>query len=454
MTHERGLAVESSHLNLLRRPWVRWGLYFGIWTVFAVADACQSYALSSLLGQRPPLTLPECLALTLSMCYCLALLALPLLWLARRLSFSRHAWQSGDAFDPIADRRPPEPQRWRGPLIILLMATIVAALLKVILEVPAERLIRPANHELQKRTDLQLLQIFFSAYFLFYLLVFWLVLGIAYALDFYRRYRERELHAAHLEGQLAVAQLQVLKMQLQPHFLFNTLHAISALIHQNVEVADRMVARLGELLRTTLDSAGIQEVSLRQELAFIEPYLEIEQARLGPRLTIRIEAEASILDARLPNLLLQPLVENAVRHGVAAHAGPGVIEIRACRERDLLKLTIRDNGRGLSSNYVEGVGVSNTRARLRQLYGAAQRFEMHNHPEGGLLVTVALPYREEAEDSPLYPVSEKRGREPSAKRLSNISSSCRARFPTPLLRNRDHRSRRSTWQGEPCRCAS
>jgi signal transduction histidine kinase len=381
--------VDRSQENLLGRPEIFWPLYVIVWTALAVTEACQSFFLSEMIGR--PLQLWQCFAISLLMWYTLGALAPLLVWVARR-------WPLG-------------PGCWVGPLLLLLGASAALALFKVVLDIPAERLIRPNATLVQGRTDLELFQIFFNAHFVLYLLILWLVLGFAHALDFYRKYRERELRASHLEAQLAVAQLQVLKMQLQPHFLFNTLHAISALMHKDVDLADHMVARLGELLRTTLDNAGTQEVSLRQELDFIQPYLEIEQARLGPRLTVRIDADPAVMDARVPNLLLQPLVENAVRHGIAAQTGPGVIEIRACRECDLLKLTIRDNGRGLSSNYREGVGVSNTRARLHQLYGAAQRFEMHNHPTGGLLVTVALPYREDAgpDSFPLAPVGE-RGR--------------------------------------------
>jgi two-component system LytT family sensor kinase len=144
-------------------------------------------------------------------------------------------------------------------------------------------------------------------------------------------------------------------------------------------------------------------------LDFIKPYLEIEQARLGPRLTVRLEIDPDVMDARVPNLVLQPLVENAVRHGIAPRAGPGVLEIRAVRERNLLKVSVRDNGPGLSSNYREGVGVTNTRARLRQLYGHEQQFAMHNHPEGGLLVTVALPFRELAGEPTPQPLEEPGG---------------------------------------------
>jgi sensor histidine kinase YesM len=183
-------------------------------------------------------------------------------------------------------------------------------------------------------------------------------------------------------------------MQLHPHFLFNTLHAISALMHQDVEVADRMIARLGELLRSALESAGTQEVPLRQELDFIKPYLEIEQARLGARLAVQLEIAPDTMEAQVPNLLLQPLVENAIRHGIAPRNAPGRIAIRARRDKDCLHLQVSDNGLGLSSNYQEGVGVANTKARLQQLYGAAQRFVMDNGPEGGLVVSVAVPYHE------------------------------------------------------------
>jgi len=366
--------VEPGRDNLLRRPEVLWPLYVAVWTALSVVEGYQSFVLAELVGQR--MTAWQCFALALAMWYPLAALAPLLVWLARR--------------------RPVEPGHWLGPLLLLLGASAGLALFKIILDLPIEWLIRPNWRVLQDRTVFEQFQIFFSARFVLYLLMLWLVLGVALALDYYRKFRERELRATHLEAQLAVAQLQVLKMQLQPHFLFNTLHAISALVHQDADLADQMIARLGELLRTTLENAGTQEVSLREELEFIQPYLEIEQARLGPRLALLVEVDPEVMDARVPNLFLQPLVENAVRHGIAPHAEPGVIEVRACREGEALKIKVRDNGRGLSSNYTEGVGVGNTRARLAQLYGPTQEFTMRNHPEGGLLVTVRIPFREEA----------------------------------------------------------
>jgi two-component system, LytTR family, sensor kinase len=348
-------------------------LYVGVWTAVGFAEAFQTYVLQQLVDR--PLEMWQCLSLSLSMWYGLAVLALPLVWLARR--------------------SPVEQESWHGPVLVLLSATSALALVKVLIDIPVERFIRPQYPFLKGRSDLELFHIFFNARYIFYLVVFLLVLGVSHALDFYRRFRERELHASQLEAQLVRAELQVLKMQLHPHFLFNTLNAISALIHQDVELADRMIARLGELLRRTLENTGTHEVPLRQEVEFIKPYLEIEKARLGPRLEVRFDLDPAALGAKVPNLILQPLVENAIRHGVAPRAEPGRIEIAARLENSFLRLTVRDNGRGLASNYSEGVGVSNTRARLQQLYGAAQSLVMRNEPGGGLVVTVTIPFREE-----------------------------------------------------------
>jgi LytS/YehU family sensor histidine kinase len=255
------------------------------------------------------------------------------------------------------------------------------------------------RHELPKPTfSVGVLKFYFIAKFHQNLMFYAAILAVSQGVDYYRKYRERELRASQLEARLAQTRLQVLKMQLHPHFLFNTLNAISALIHQDVDLADRMVARLGDLLRSTLESADTQEVSLRQELDFIQPYLEIEQARLGPRLTVRLEIDPHALDAAVPNLVLQPLVENAIRHGIAPRAEPGRIEIRARRDDGQLCLQVRDDGPGLppdpAAPFKEGIGLANTRARLQQLYGAAHRFELCNGPGRGLGVTITIPFRE------------------------------------------------------------
>ncbi len=188
-------------------------------------------------------------------------------------------------------------------------------------------------------------------------------------------------------------------MQLQPHFLFNTLHAISTLMHRDVEAADRMLARLSDLLRLTVDKIGVHEVSLKEELEFLRSYLQIEQTRFQDRLTVRFDIEPETLDARVPNLILQPLVENAIRHGVVPRTSPGRIEVTARRWDGDLHLTVRDDGPGIPGGPPgsegagrNGLGLANVRARLTRRYGSAGRLELRNHPEGGLVVSVTFPY--------------------------------------------------------------
>lgn len=232
---------------------------------------------------------------------------------------------------------------------------------------------------------------------------YWTIVGAGYAFEYYRRYREQQLQAARLElrttqleTQLVQAQLQALKMQLHPHFLFNTLHAISALMDDDVKGARRMIARLSELLRLTLESAGQQEVSLRQELDALERYLEIEQIRFQDRLTVKLAVAPETLDASVPNLVLQPLVENAVRHGIAPRSAAGRIEIRTERRDGMIELQVIDDGPGLQmgeEQFKEGIGLANTRARLRQLYGDDHRIEIRDAEAGGLIVSLSIPFR-------------------------------------------------------------
>ncbi|HKP73441.1 MAG TPA: histidine kinase [Pyrinomonadaceae bacterium] len=228
-------------------------------------------------------------------------------------------------------------------------------------------------------------------------IIYFLIVSGHYAYDYYRKYRERETRSLELEGRLAQAELHNLKMQLQPHFLFNTLNTISVLMMRDTGAANRMLVRLSDLLRLSLDSVGSQEVSLRQELEFLSGYLEIEQTRFQDRLDIRLEIDPATLDAKVPNLILQPLAENAVRHGISKLPQGGLIEIRSALVNGELFLEVRDNGTGLPATdpklLQEGVGLSNTRARLRQLYGRGHKFELLDAPGGGLLVRLALPFK-------------------------------------------------------------
>jgi signal transduction histidine kinase len=231
----------------------------------------------------------------------------------------------------------------------------------------------------------------------FAFLVYWLAVGVAHGMMFYRRYRQRDEEASALSNRLAQAELMVLKSQLHPHFLFNALNTISALMHKDVKAADRMLARLSELLRGALDHTSDEEVSLQDELSFLESYLEIEKARLAERLTVEVDVPSNVLDARVPHMILQPLVENAIRHGVSPRAAPGRVTIRARGRRDMLDLEVIDDGPGIQpkrlGNGSRGLGLANTRSRLEQLYGEGFSFEPKNRDEGGYRVSMSIPFR-------------------------------------------------------------
>jgi two-component system, LytTR family, sensor kinase len=243
----------------------------------------------------------------------------------------------------------------------------------------------------------RLFEIILTNYFHEDVLIYVGIVSVWYALDYYHQFREGERQAAELEKHLAKARLHALKMQLHPHFLFNTLNGIASLNYENPKAANRMLARLSELLRMTLDDDGAQEVPLRKELEFNRGYLELEQIRLGDRLTTKLDIAPETLDASVPNLLLQPLVENAIRHGIAPYSAPGEICVHAHREKNTLHLRVTDSGPGLTGNKGAaggtGVGLQNTRARLRQLYGNAHRFELTNAEPGGLVVEIEIPFR-------------------------------------------------------------
>jgi signal transduction histidine kinase len=234
----------------------------------------------------------------------------------------------------------------------------------------------------------------------FELPVYWALVGLQHALDYHRAVRERELTAAQLETRLVAAQLDTLQHQLHPHFLFNTLHAISALVHRDPEKADVMIERLSDLLRLTLDKVGVQEVRLREELEYLQAYLDIEQVHFGERLEIEYEIDPTTYDALVPNLILQPLAENAIRHGLEPQASKGRLTIESARDGDRLTLAVRDTGRGVraggagqAGGGLRGLGLSNTRARLRKLYRDAAALDLSANSGGGTVATVTLPLR-------------------------------------------------------------
>lgn len=224
------------------------------------------------------------------------------------------------------------------------------------------------------------------------------IVGLIHAVFYYRESQQRALREAQLETRLIEAQLQTLQHQLHPHFLFNTLHAITTLMHRDLSAAERMLVQLGDLLRLTLESSTRPELRLAEEIEFLEKYVQIEQVRLGDRLTTLFDIETEVLDAAVPTLILQPLVENAIEHGIAPLGLPGRITVSAKREHDMLVMTVDDTGPGPSERAMAalftGIGLSNTRARLTYQFGAHYRFEFKRR-SGGFAVLIAIPYRRE-----------------------------------------------------------
>jgi len=232
---------------------------------------------------------------------------------------------------------------------------------------------------------------YFGVDTLIYCMVVAIVMTAAYA----HESRERTVRAARLQAQLAEAQLHALGAQLQPHFLFNTLHVISALVRHDPKRAEQLIARMSELLREMLDNSDRVECTLAEELAFLEKYLDIQEARFGARLRVSFEVHPETHDVQVPRLVLQPLVENAIRHGIARRSAPGTVAITAACADGTLTLTVRDDGVGLPAHGIvrEGVGLSTTRARLAQLYGAAQSLVIVPAPDGGTICTIRIPCR-------------------------------------------------------------
>lgn len=225
-------------------------------------------------------------------------------------------------------------------------------------------------------------------------ILYWMIVAVCSAAAYYREYRRGEFKYARLRAQLARAQLQALKMQLHPHFLFNTLNSISELMQEETETAEQMLSHLERFLRLTVQNSEAQEVPFETELEFLKCYLEIEHVRFQDRLSVRMDIEPQAMKVPVPNLLLQPIVENAIRHGIAPRSSAGHIDIRAFRTNGMLQVSIQDDGPGIgqeSTNSRKGLGISNTRERLQQLYGRSYRFEMANAPGGGLIVTLEIP---------------------------------------------------------------
>ena len=364
-----------------RRSFIPAPLLFVIATVFGISSTFQAYWMDALSRDHPMSHgVPTLLLLNLVYWYIPALLAPMIMSAALRHPFDRRRW----------------------PLQVLLHASAALAYSIVHTAVMmGVRIIILRNETLPPtfpgwwRAGL----VNYLQQLDWLLMTYLFLIGVAFALAYRRESEARAVNSAQLETRLIEAQLQSLQRQLHPHFLFNTLNTISGLLRTDPDAADAMIDRLGDLLRMTLHKSGIQEVTLKEELDVLQKYVEIEQTRFGSRLKVDIQVQPEVLDALMPSLVLQTLVENAIRHGIAPNARPGFIVVTASREDAALVLQIRDSGDGLPPDRLmalnRGVGLDNTRARLEHLYRGRYQFTFANL-ERGLCVTIRIPLQIDA----------------------------------------------------------
>ncbi len=358
-----------------RGPVARWLIIFAVWTLFGLFFASQ-FALQNQLSENP-ISFWRILSWQLASGYAWFIVSPLIFWLSKRFPF--------------------DDNQWKASVPIHIVASIAVSL--AILTIDAYVLPKLGYLSRFNLTSYwETYKILFFVNFHFSIAIYWGVVAIHQAILYYRKYRARELQTSQLEARLAQSRLQVLKMQLHPHFLFNTLNAISELVHRDPDTADRMLTDLSDLLRMSFENLEVQEIPLKQELEFLRKYLEIEQTRFHDRLEVKMDIGPDTLDASVPNMILQPLVENAIKHGISPRAEGGKINIEAWRKNGHLHLSVSDDGVGVNSGgvkaFTEGVGLSNTRRRLKHLYGNGHKFELEPEEAHGLNVRLDIPYRE------------------------------------------------------------
>jgi two-component system, LytTR family, sensor kinase len=368
------LEAATHDVPRLQRIWVkrlvRLGIIWGMWTIAALFFSTQVFMMY--YSERQPIPYARAFLVQGSACYVWALVTPLVLWLARRFRIDRENWLRKVVFHFLFS--------------IALVSTLIALHFLVYMLLAG------------RASSITPLRMFGYVYPNLdrWILVYWFIFLMSHAFNYYNSYRKGELKASQLRTQLVQSQLEALKMQVQPHFLFNTLHSISALLSKDTEGARKMITRLGDFLRLTLENSGSMEVTLQQEIEFLNGYLEIERIRFQDRLTTEINVDPAVLDVRVPNLILQPIVENAMRHAVG-NSRSGHIEISAGARNGALHIEVKDNGPGLQADRAfearrgKGVGLANTQARLVGLYGTAAKFEMLNRPSGGLTVSIQIP---------------------------------------------------------------
>jgi len=365
-------------LPVKRGKLVKWLAIWGVWTLFGLFFTTQ-LALQSQLW-KTPVPFWRILSWELVSGYVWFALSPLILFLTNKFPF--------------------EGSRWKISLPVHVVAAVIVALFQQLIDAfLLTRLGYPPGREFTTLGVAYQYFVFVNLHLS--ILIYAGVVGIKSAYSYYQKYRERELQASKLEARLAQSRLQVLKMQLHPHFLFNTLNAISELIYKDPESADRMLTDLSDLLRLSFENLEVQEIPLKQELEFLEKYLEIEQMRFHDRLSVNMHISPETLHASVPNMILQPLVENAIKHGIAPRSSGGKIDINSVRSNGHLEISVIDDGIGVPfgdlENLHEGVGLSNTRRRLRHLYGDGHRFDLRKLDNGGVGVSLEIPFRESKE---------------------------------------------------------
>ncbi len=357
-------------LNLaqLKRVGLQAAAIIGVWSLVFLLAAAQIDLAARITGRLQPWaqTLPG----SLLWCGIWALLTPTTVWLGRRFDLLR-----GQA--PLRN------------LAIHVAAAIVTVMVQAMLVAAIGGFFDRGHADFAKTFHLQTIKLFGSLHF--NLMVYAIIVGLVELAGSYAALRDREIADSRLKAQLAEAQTAALRAQLQPHFLFNALNTIAASAHDDPVLTVRLIARVGDLLRLSMEGPPGQWTSLAEELVFADAYLAIESERLGDRLRIVKDIEPDALAARLPSLVIQPLVENAVRHGLAPRARGGELILRARRVGDRLHLTVADNGSG-AKTVTEGVGLRNTRLRLTQLYGARHIFAVESEPGQGFTVRIEIPY--------------------------------------------------------------
>ena len=377
--------AETQSVRWWSKAWARLLIIWGVWTFIGLVFTSQFYF--SMYRSEQSVLWSYATYLQMTWAYLWALVTPVVLYFAARFPLERQHWGRNLCLHIVAGLALSTFVTWCGHLLLYLNYGW-----RVGRPYPVDRAIRFVIENFSEGVGIYLL-----------------IVIIAYAFSYYNRYRKGELRATQLEAQLSQAQLQALKMQLHPHFLFNTLHSISALLNRDTDAARKMITRLGDFLRLTLENSGMQEVTLQQEIEFLTCYLEIERVRFQDRLTTSVNIDPEALDSQVPNLILQPIVENAIRHGIAPRSTPGQITIHAKQENGLLRIEVRDNGPGLQVNrkdetlFGKGLGLANTQTRLERLYGEAHRFELINDPSGGLVVTLEIPTKNGKTTTPFEP---------------------------------------------------